>query len=105
MTQTAAIAKALLDGQVLSIMNGFKLFSCTNIPREISRSIEKKFGVEVSRNKVEFTSKYGHPGVYYRYRLNRTEQNMNGIIKMERYVEEHKPNLESNTEFKTNQLF
>jgi hypothetical protein len=94
MTQTAAIAKALLEGKVLSIMNGFKLFSCTNIPREISRSIEKKFGVEVSRDKVEFVSKYKQPGVYFRYRLNRTEQNMNGIIKMERYVEEHMPKKE-----------
>lgn len=89
MTQTAAIAKALLEGKTLSIMNGFQLFSCTNIPREISRSIEKKFGVEISRDNVEFVSKYGHPGVYCRYRLNRTEHNVNGIIKMERYVEEH----------------
>lgn len=94
MTQTAAIAKALLDGKTLSIMNGFRLFSCTNIPREISRSIEKKFGVQVSRDKVEFVSRYGHPGVYYRYRLNRTEHNINGIIKMERYVEERQPKPE-----------
>ena len=110
MTQTAAIAKALLDGKVLSIMNGFRLFSCTNIPREISRSIEKKFCVDISRDKVEFVSKYGHPGVYYRYRLNRTEHNMNGIIKMERYVAEHssKPEGTKNhnlTEPQINQLF
>ena len=89
MTQIAAIAKALLDGEVLSIMNGFKKFACTNIPREISRSIEQKFDVEVSRVKKDFVSEYGEPGFYYQYRLNRTEFNADGIAKMEAYVKEH----------------
>jgi len=35
MTQLASICKALLDGEVLSIMTGFKDFGCTNLPREI----------------------------------------------------------------------
>lgn len=111
MTQTAAIANALLNGEVLSIMNGFRLFSCTNLPREISRSIEQKFGVQVSRARVEFTSKYGQKGTYFRYRLNKTDYNMNGIIKMMRYVEENAPRYEpkhstiSQTKVKQQNLF
>lgn len=109
MTQKAAIAKALLEGKVLSIMNGFSLFGCTNLPREISRSIEKEFGVEVSRDKVNFKSKYNQAGIYYRYHLNRTEYNINGIIKMERYVEEQQPRKqiqpEQKTESQINKLF
>ena len=86
MTQAAAICKALLDGRTLSIMDGFKLFGCTNIPREISRSVEKKFGVEVSKESVDFTSRYGQSGFYFRYRLNKTEYNKDGIEKMREYV-------------------
>lgn len=87
MTQTAAIALSLLKGDVLSIMNGFQLFSCTNLPRELSRSIEKKFGVEISKDKVVFKSKYGQPGFYYRYRLNKTEANAPGIARMIDYCQ------------------
>lgn len=105
MTQTAAIAEALLNGEVLSIMNGFKLFSCTNLPRELSRSIEKKFGVEISRDKVVFKSKYGQPGFYYRYRLNKTENNSRGIKLMEQYVDAHAPKLIAKPEIQTNKLF
>jgi hypothetical protein len=94
MTQIAAIAKSLLDGEVLSIMNGFKKFACTNIPREISRSIEKKFDVEVSRETVEFTSQYKQPGSYVRYRLNKTEYNAPGIARMQAYVKEHSTDLQ-----------
>lgn len=107
MTQTAAIAKALLNGDTLSIMNGFRLFSCTNIPREISRRIERKFNVVVSRDKVDFKSKYGKPGYYYRYRLNRTEANAPGILKMEEYISKHSPKkaAEPNTNIQANKLF
>lgn len=90
MTQTAAITKSLLEGNVLSIMNGFKLFSCTNLPREISRSVEQKFGCIVSRTKVDFTSKYGQKGIYYQYRFNPLiEGNSDAAIKMREYVSEH----------------
>ena len=105
MTQTAAIASALLNGEVLSIMNGFKLFSCTNLPRELSRSIEKKFGVEISRDKVVFKSKYGQPGFYYRYRLNKTETNAAGIKLMEQYINLHVPKPKEKQEPQLNKLF
>lgn len=89
MTQIAAIAYSLLKGEVLTIMNGFQKFSCSNIPREISRSIEQKFNVVVSRDRVEFTSQYGQPGFFYRYRLNKTPQNEAGINLMKQYVKEN----------------
>ena len=79
MTQKAAICLALLQGHVLTIMNGFKLLSCTNIPREISRSVEQPFGVVVSRVRKEFTSRYGQDGFYFEYRLNKSEHNKEGI--------------------------
>jgi len=87
MTQVAAICKALLDGQTLSIMTAFKMFNCTNLPRELSRGVEQKFGVKVSKEKVDFISTYGErPGYYFRYRLNRTEYNHKGIELMRKYV-------------------
>jgi len=89
MTLTAALAKSLLSGEVLSIMDGFKRFGCTNIPRELSRSIEQKFGVIISKTPTEFTSQFGHKGSYFRYHLNQTEYNKEGIEKMREYVKQH----------------
>jgi hypothetical protein len=87
MTQIAAISEALLRGEVLTIMDGFKRFSCSNLPRELSRSIEQKFGVEISKVKKDFKSRYdSKPGYYYQYRLNTTEQNADGRQKMIDYV-------------------
>lgn len=88
MNQKAAIIKSLLKGEVLSIMNGFKWFGCTNIPREIGRSVEREFGVEVSRVRKEGESRYKQPVSYFEYRLNRTDHNKEGILKMEAYVRE-----------------
>ena len=88
MNQKCALCKSLLRGEVLSIMNGFSWFGITNIPREIGRSIERPFGVTVSRVSKDFTSRYGQGGFYFEYRLNRTERNKEGILKMEAYVKE-----------------
>lgn len=90
MKQTTAICQALLNGEVLSIMTGFKDFMCTNIPREIGRSVERKFGVIVSRESVPFKSKYGRSGVYFKYRLNKTKYNQEGIKKMKEYINSFK---------------
>lgn len=68
-------------------MNGFSKFSCTNIPREVSRSVEDKFGVELSRTRVDFISSYNKkPGYYYKYRLPKSEKNQKGIKKMREYI-------------------
>lgn len=90
MTQVAAICEALLKGEILSIMTGFRDFSVTNLPREISRSVERKFGIIVSRTRKDFTSEYGHTGYYYQYRLNKSlTHNQEGIKKMKAYVKEN----------------
>lgn len=89
MTQVAAICAALLRGEVLSIMTGFKQFACSNLPRELSRSVEQKFNVRVSRIKKVFVSQYGQPGFYYQYRLNKdAPENQEGIKLMREYVAE-----------------
>lgn len=98
MTQIAAIATSLLKGEVLSIMDGYRLFACSNLPRELSRSIEQKFDVQISRERVKFKSKYGQPGSYLRYRLNKSQHNLQGIQKMKEYVNSQ---LGSLTECKT----
>lgn len=89
MTQLSSICKALLAGETLSIMDGFQKFSCTNLPREISRSVEKKFGATISKLPIKFKSQYGHSGVYYQYRLNpRILGNDLAIQKMAKYIQE-----------------
>ena len=86
MTQIAALAKELLSGRTVTIMSAFKDFACTNFPREGSRSIEKKFGVKLDKTPIKFKSRYGHPGVYYRYTLPLNDQNISGISLMIDYV-------------------
>ena len=93
MTQIASICKALLAGETLSIMNGFQKFSCTNIPRELSRSVEQKFGATISKLPTKFKSQYGHSGVYYQYRLNpRINGNDKAIKLMAQYILDQKGN-------------
>jgi len=93
MTQICAIAKTLLNGEVLSVMNCFKWFGCTNCAREIGRHIERKFGVVVTRSQKNFTSRYGQPGNYYEYRLLRTPNNKEGIERMEQYISENEKSV------------
>lgn len=88
MNQICAMSKSLLSGEVLSIMNCFKWFGVTNAPREMGRSIERKFGVKVSRTKKEIKTRYGQSGYYFEYRLNFTEYNKEGIQKMRDYIYE-----------------
>lgn len=87
MTSKAALCKALLEGKIVNIKNGFDLFGITNVPREIGRSVERSFDVEVSRTQMEGKSRYGQPVVWVNYRLNKTEYNAAGIKKMKEYVE------------------
>jgi len=91
MTQKAAICEALLKGEVLSVMTAFRQFGCTNISREVGRSIEREFGIIVSRMSKPFKSRYGHVGVYFEYRLNPLIKcNKEGIKKMRAYVDSQK---------------
>lgn len=98
MTSKAALAAALLRGDVINIKNGFRLFGITNVPREIGRSIERAFGVEVSRTHMEGESRYGQPCVWVDYRLNKADYNKEGIEKMKAYVKDQLSNSPAKTE-------
>lgn len=87
----AYVCQSLLRGEVLTIMDGFKRFNVSNIPREISRSVESKFDVVISRERVEFKTDLGLPGFYLKYRLNFTEYNIPGINKMKTYCDDFFP--------------
>lgn len=88
MTQLAAIAHSFLKGETNSIMTAFKKFNCTNLPREVGRGIERRFGVEITRVPVKFKSTYGHTGEYYRYTLIPTSKNKKGMAAMRKYIQE-----------------
>lgn len=87
MTAKAALCKHLLAGEILNIKNCFTMIGLTNCPREISRMIEKPFGVIISRMRMEGISRYGQPVTWYDYRLNpQIEGNAEGIKKMAEYL-------------------
>lgn len=104
MTAKAALAKALLDGRVINIKNCFQTIGLTNAPREISRMIEKPFGVTVSRTKREGKSRYGQAVTWYDYRLNRVGYNKEGIEKMEAYVKEQTEGIVVTTDAQLKEL-
>ena len=68
-TAKAALAEALLTGHVINIKNCFSMIGITNAPREVSRMIEKDFGVEVSRTPRNGKSRFGGSVTWYDYRL------------------------------------
>ena len=86
MTQIAALCKSLLSGEVVSIKNAYLDYGISNIAREIGRSIERKFGVIVSRTPKKGKSRYGVPVTWFEYRLNQTSHNQKGITEMAKYV-------------------
>lgn len=87
MTATAAICMAFLNGETLSIKTAFNKFGVTNLPREVGRSVERKFGVYVSKVQQNGKSKYGLPCIWVEYRLNPLiDENKDGVEKMKAYV-------------------
>lgn len=83
MTVKSALAMALLEGQVLTVMNSFSLLGISNIAREIPRLIEQPFGIVVSRVKMVGMNRYGQETKYYAYRLNKSLiENKEGIQKL-----------------------
>lgn len=97
MTAKAALCKALLAGEVLNVKNVFNMIGLTNCAREISRMIEAPFGVNVSRTAMEGKSKYGQRVCWVNYRLNASEHNREGLLKMYDYVKEQEGNAPPKT--------
>ena len=87
MTAKAALCLCLIKGEVLNIKNGFELLGITNVPREIGRSVERAFDVEVSRTPKEGFSRHGQPVVWVDYYLRKSERNQPGIKKMIEYCQ------------------
>ena len=82
MTAKAAICKALLSGRVITIKTGFNEFGVTNLPREISRMIEKEFKVKVSKDRATDLSRWGVPRTYFRQdRIKYSRYKANGGIR------------------------
>lgn len=94
MTSIAAIAAALLRGEVLTIKTAFKDFGVTNLPRECGRGIERKFHVKLARVRKEGKTRFGVPSTWNEYRLPTTQYNAEGIQKMREYVKLHTDNEE-----------
>lgn len=88
MNAKAALCLALLEGRVLNVSNCFKDVGLSNIAREIPRMIEKDFNVIVSRTPKAGKNRYGSPVSYTNYRLNRSEHNLSGILRMQKYVKD-----------------
>ena len=89
MNATTALCIAFLEGRVLSIRTGFMDYGVTNLPREVGRSIERKFGVALSRVKRVGVSRNGVPCWWYEYRLPDTAYNEEGRKKMLEYIKNH----------------
>lgn len=96
MNATTALCIAFLEGRVLSIKTGFKDFGVTNLPREVGRSIERKFGVELTRVKRVGVSRNGVPCWWYEYRLPDTAYNKEGRDKMQEYINANQTSVNKN---------
>lgn len=91
MNATTALAKAFLDGRVLSIKTAFSDFGITNLPRECGRLIERKFNVQLTKVRRVGKTRYGIPCSWFEYRLPTTEYNAEGRQKMIEYIAANAP--------------
>ncbi len=88
MTARAALCIEFLKGSTLNVKNCVILTGLTNCAREVSRQIERPFGVKLNRIPKEGKSRWGQPVVWFDYKLPHNEENMPGIMKMREYVKE-----------------
>lgn len=88
MNAISAISQAFLNGDILTIKTAFRDFGISNLPREVGRSIERKFKVRISKLRKDGKSRYDVPVSYNEYRLNKDDpENADGIRAMIEYVE------------------
>lgn len=83
---SAALLFALISNKTVSIKTGFNQFGITNVPREIGRSVERKFGVKVDKKRIDYKTQYGIHGYYYEYRLNKSKQNRDNVKKIYDFI-------------------
>lgn len=88
MTAKAALCIEFLKGSTLNIKNCVILTGLTNCPREVSRQIEKPFGIKLIRIQKEGKSRWGQPVMWFDYKMPYNEENKEGIAKMREYVKQ-----------------
>lgn len=86
MNATGHICYAFLKGEKLTIKSAFEKFGVSNLPREVGRAIERKFGVNITKNRKDGKTRYGIPCSWFEYNLDDTQENREGRIKMKDYV-------------------
>jgi hypothetical protein len=92
MNAKAALCQAFLQGKIINVKNCPEITGLTNAAREVSRMVEKPFGVVISRQQMEGDNRYGVHCTWVNYRLNRdAKYNQEGIAKMREYVKQHAP--------------
>jgi len=89
MNATTAIGLAFLRGDVLTIKTAFRDYGVSNLPREASRCIEKKFGLKLAKVKKTGKSRFGIPCYWNEYRLPDTLYNKPGRAKLIDYCQKH----------------
>lgn len=78
----------LINGKTVSIKTGFNDYGITNIPREISRAVEQRFGVVVDKQRKKDKTKYGFPVTWFEYKLIRSRQPKEALEKIYAYIDE-----------------
>lgn len=86
MNGKTAIAYSLLLGKKITIKTAFKDFGVSNLPREISRQVERPFGVIVCRVRKVGKTRFGVPCTWFEYYLRDDSINREGRIKMKDYI-------------------
>lgn len=90
MNAITALGLSFLRGDVITIKTAFRDFGISNLPREVGRSIERKFGLQLTKVKKTGKSRYGVPCYYYQYRLPQTPYNEEGRNRLTEYCEKNK---------------
>jgi hypothetical protein len=85
MNATCALGLAFLRGDVITIKTAFRDYGISNLPREVGRSIERKFGLQLSKVKKTGKSRYGVSCYYYQYRLPVVPYNEEGRKRLNEY--------------------
>lgn len=65
---TEAILRAIVSGQRLTTLNGFRDFVTSKLPTRCAE-LELKYGFRLNRKGIDFTSKYGIKGTCYEYSM------------------------------------
>lgn len=99
MNALAHVCYAFLKGERLTIKSVFRDYGYTNLPREVGRSVERRFDVVVQRERKVGKSRYGLPCTWFEYRLIDTKENREGRLKIKKYILEQLKNPKTEREF------